>query len=118
MLGIRKRRRQRRDEQYIWNYPFPPQVETRCRERAPWIGDEQWRLTEQGLREWFLLCAWRDGEVLGMPSKLVDDAWHEFILDSVAYTRFCKQAFGEYLHHTPDEAMSTPMGDALGATSR
>jgi hypothetical protein len=53
-----------------------------------------------------------------MPSRAVDDAWHEFILDSVAYTAFCDAAFGAYLHHTPDEAMSTPMADALGNTVR
>jgi hypothetical protein len=53
-----------------------------------------------------------------MPSRLVDEAWHEFILDSLSYTRFCEVAFGGYLHHTPDEAMSMPMGDALGDTVR
>ena len=37
-----------------------------------------------------------------MPSRLVDEAWHEFILDSLSYTRFCEAAFGGYLHHTPD----------------
>jgi hypothetical protein len=51
-----------------------------------------------------------------MPSRAVDEAWHEFILDSIAYTRFCEGAFGHYLHHTPVEAMGTPMGDALGET--
>jgi hypothetical protein len=53
-----------------------------------------------------------------MPSKLVDDAWHEFILDSVAYIDFCDQAFGGYLHHTPEETMGTPMRDALADTIR
>lgn len=53
-----------------------------------------------------------------MPSKLVDDAWHEFILDSVSYVEFCDQAFGEYLHHTPEETMGTPMRHALADTIR
>lgn len=53
-----------------------------------------------------------------MPSKLVDDAWHEFILDSVCYVDFCDQAFGDYLHHTPEETMGTPMRDALADTIR
>ncbi|HEV7399147.1 MAG TPA: hypothetical protein VGN84_02650 [Solirubrobacterales bacterium] len=53
-----------------------------------------------------------------MPSRLVDEAWHEFILDSLSYTRFCEVAFGGYLHHTPDEAMSTPMANTLGDTVR
>jgi hypothetical protein len=53
-----------------------------------------------------------------MPSRVVDDAWHEFILDSVAYTAFCSAALGGYLHHSPDETMSTPMAEALGNTIR
>ena len=51
-----------------------------------------------------------------MPSRVVDEAWHEFTLDSLAYVRFCNGAFGNYLHHTPEEAMSTPMDDALANT--
>ncbi len=112
------RRRRRRDEDFIWTYQFPEHIETRCRRDRPEITDHEWKLVEQGLREWFLCCAWRDGEVLGMPSRLVDEAWHEFILDSLAYTEFCERAFGEYLHHTPEEAMTTPMAGALDATSR
>lgn len=53
-----------------------------------------------------------------MPSKIVDDAWHEFILDSVSYVDFCEQAFGHYLHHTPEETMGTPMKAALADTIR
>ena len=57
-------------------------------------------------------------DLVGMPSREVDEAWHEFILDTREYSGFCAAAFGEYLHHTPDEAMRTPMGDALGETVR
>jgi hypothetical protein len=119
-MGIRDRfrRRQRRDEDYIWQYVFPPHIESRCRTRHPELDDREWGLVEQGLREWFCCCAWREGEVIGMPSRIVDDAWHEFILDSPAYTRFCEQAFGGYLHHTPDETMQTPMPTALDGTER
>lgn len=113
-----RRRRPRRDEDYIWAYQFPEHVESRCRRDRPELTDREWKLVEQGLREWFLCCAWRDGEVLGMPSRLVDEAWHEFILDSLSYTEFCERAFGEYLHHTPEASMSTPMSGALDATSR
>ena len=36
-----------------------------------------------------------------MPSKAVDEAWHEMILMTREYTEFCERAFGRYLHHTP-----------------
>lgn len=90
----------------------------RVRRRYSQLGESEWNQVEQGLREWFICCAWRGRSLLGMPSRVVDDAWHELILDSVAYTAFCDAAFGTYLHHTPDEAMSTSMADALGNTVR
>jgi hypothetical protein len=37
---------------------------------------------------------------------------------SAPHPRKGEAAFGGYLHHTPDEAMATPMGDALGETVR
>ncbi len=43
-----------------------------------------------------------------MPSQVVDDAWHEFILSTRIYGDFCRRAFGYFLHHTPAEAMATP----------
>lgn len=118
-LLVRKRSRSaRRGERYIAAYRFPNQIEKRVRRRLPELDVAGWALVERGLREWFVCCAWRGRTVLGMPSQLVDEAWHEFILDSVAYTSFCQGAFGEYLHHTPDEAMTLSMGDALADTVR
>ncbi len=118
LLVARRRRTARKAEVYIASYAFPSHLSARVRRHNPQLDEAGWKLVEQGLREWFVCCAWRGRTVLGMPSRLVDEAWHEFILDSIAYTRFCEAAFGGYLHHTPDEAMSTPMGDALGDTVR
>jgi hypothetical protein len=116
-LLIRKRSRAaRKGEAHILDYEFPPHLEARVRRRFPQLDDQGWALVEQGLREWFVCCAWRSRSVLGMPSRLVDEGWHEFILDSLSYTQFCNAAFGDYLHHTPDEAMSTSMSNALNQT--
>jgi uncharacterized membrane protein YgcG len=117
LLVARRRRNARKAEAYIALYVFPTHISARVRRRSQ-LDEADWKLVEQGLREWFVCCAWRGRTILGMPSRLVDEAWHEFILDSLSYTRFCNVAFGGYLHHTPDEGMSTPMGDALGDTVR
>lgn len=114
----RRRRAARRAESYIASYKFPAHISRRVIRRTPQLDEASWPLVEQGLREWFVCCAWRGRTILGMPSRLVDEAWHEFILDSLSYIRFCENAFGEYLHHTPDEAMSTPMPDAIADTVR
>jgi hypothetical protein len=113
-----RRRSVRKGEAYIRDYEFPAHIRRRVQRRHPQLTDDDWKQVEQGLREWFVCCAWRGRAVLGMPSRVVDDAWHEFILDSLAYTTFCNAAFGAYLHHTPDEAMSTPMASALDSTVR
>jgi hypothetical protein len=118
LLIARWRRTARKAEAYIASYAFPSHLSSRVRRHNPQLDEAGWKPVEQGLREWFVCCAWRGRTILGMPSRLVDEAWHEFILDSISYTRFCDVAFGGYLHHTPDEAMSTPMGDALGDTVR
>jgi len=36
-----------------------------------------------------------------VPSAAVDIMWHEHILDTKAYTEFCNDFFGAYLHHKP-----------------
>ncbi len=80
-------------------------------------------LIEAGLRQW-LRCAGaalRDGQVIGMPSHAVDEAWHGFILCTARYGRFCDAAYGRFLHHHPDGAAldagaSGSMDDQLGRT--
>ncbi len=32
----------------------------------------------------------------------IDEMWHEFILFTKDYTQFCRDYFGEYLHHLPN----------------
>jgi hypothetical protein len=61
-------------------------------------------LSEEGLRQWLRCCAaaLRDGEVIGMPSHAVDEAWHGLILCTARYATFCDVAYGRFLHHHPE----------------
>jgi hypothetical protein len=78
-------------------------------------------LVETGLRQW-LRCAGaalRDGQVIGMPSRAVDEAWHGLILCTASYAAFCRAAYGQFLHHHPDGAGAAPDGpihEQLGRT--
>jgi uncharacterized membrane protein YgcG len=105
----RKRRRA-----FIESYEFPPALRAKLRERL----DNEYQVARalEGLREWFLACQDARDEVLGMPSKAVDVAWHEMILMTRTYHAFCDRAFGRYLHHTPDSLMDEPMRDGLART--
>jgi hypothetical protein len=44
-----------------------------------------------------------------VPSLLVDDMWHFFILNTPKYRKACNDVFGEYLDHEP-----TPGGKSRG----
>lgn len=35
------------------------------------------------------------------PSKLIDEFWHQHILDTTDYWRFCMRIAGRYIHHVP-----------------
>ncbi len=68
---------------------------------CPW---EPRSLVETGLRQWLRCCApaLRDGQLIGMPSHAVDQAWHGFILCTARYSAFCDAAYGRFLHHHPE----------------
>jgi len=80
---------------------------------------------ETGLRQWLRCCApaLRDGQIIGMPSHAVDEAWHGFILCTAQYAAFCQRTYGQFLHHHPDGAapsgvtqVSEPMDEQLRRT--
>jgi hypothetical protein len=105
---------------FIEAYRFPPELSRRLRDDHPELGPGGIELALLGLRQYFLAClSAQRGAIareLGMPSKAVDDAWHEFILMTREYQGFCRRAFGNYLHHTPRAQMREPLDNALANT--
>lgn len=81
---------------------------------SPW---QPRSLVEVGLRHW-LRCAGaalRDGQVIGIPSHAVDEAWHGFILCTARYAAFCEAAYGQFLHHHPEGGTPTQLAEAIGS---
>jgi len=117
-LVTRQFRRKR--ARFIAAYRFPDLLVRRYAEDHPTLDAAQVRKVFEGLRQYFLacLCAQRESiaRSVGMPSRAVDDAWHDFILMTREYQAFCAQAFGSYLHHTPEGLMGVSMRDALANT--
>ncbi|MEO8248804.1 MAG: hypothetical protein ABI589_05490 [Burkholderiales bacterium] len=58
-----------------------------------------------GLRQFFMAHLRSGRKFVAMPSKIVDNAWHEFILHTRAYDIWCHTAFGQLLHHSPAEVL-------------
>jgi hypothetical protein len=104
---------------YIQKYTFPAELRNRLQRNHDLSLEGSGRVLE-GLRQYFLAClaAQRSplAKEVGMPSKAVDAAWHEFIVLTKEYAGFCEQAFGRYLHHTPNAMMSEPASAALANT--
>jgi hypothetical protein len=109
-----RRLRHGRRRAFIESYEFPRALRTKLREKLD--GDEQVDVALTGLRDWYLACLDAPGEVLGMPSRVVDIAWHEMILMTRAYHGFCEKAFGHYLHHSPESVMDEPLDHSLART--
>ena len=89
-------------------YPFPPTVEAGLVKARPAFTEVQRMEVIRALRQYFRICLKARRRQVAMPSQAVDDAWHAFILHTRAYQRFCTEALGRYLHHTPAEAMQSP----------
>ena len=47
------------------------------------------------------------GKNMAMLSKKVDEVWHQFILFTPQYHKFCKEMRGKYLHHVPKTSISS-----------
>lgn len=95
-------------QRFIDAYPYDKFLDRRLAARRPELSASQREQVFAGLREYFHLCNTAGRRLVAMPSQAVDDAWHEFILFTRHYDKFCRQAFGRFLHHTPAEAMATP----------
>jgi hypothetical protein len=119
-LAMRRRRGNGFDRSFsaVAELELPPAMFKTC----PWQPRE---LIETGLRQWLRCCApaLRDDQVIGMPSRAVDEAWHGMILCTARYQAFCAEAYGQFMHHHPVggapadiEAAADPMDEQLRRT--
>ena len=92
---------------FIREYMFPQGLLARLAEKRPQLTLKEQQLVLRGLRKFFLYNLMAEGKFVSMPSQAVDDLWHEFILFTRDYNNFCKQAFGQFLHHTPAVVLSS-----------
>ena len=88
-------------ENYVRHFVFPAPVLRSLLKTYPHLEDKDFFLVARALRQYFLVHLRSGRRSVGMPSKVVDALWHEFILDTKTYHRFCGHAFGAYFHHVP-----------------
>jgi hypothetical protein len=49
----------------------------------------------------YIGLAWLHKKPLAMTSKSIDEVWHQYILFTRDYMRFCNDFYGSYFHHNP-----------------
>ncbi|MES3023238.1 MAG: hypothetical protein V4857_16860 [Pseudomonadota bacterium] len=102
-----------RREAHVRNFTLPDGLFEKLRKRHPQLTIKDCQLVSQGLRQFFLGHLKSGRDYVSMPSQVVDDLWHEFILHTKSYQEFCRQGFGRFLHHTPAVVLSkSQQGDA------
>ncbi|MEW6120004.1 MAG: hypothetical protein AB1593_07940 [Pseudomonadota bacterium] len=107
VLGRRQLRKAR--ERHIDQYDFARLLDARLAMQRTELGPQQRQLVFRALGEYFHLCRMAGRQrMVSMPSQVVDDAWHAFILFTRNYETFCQRALGRFLHHVPAEAMQSP----------
>ena len=107
-LALWRRACRKHGEQFIDSYPYQRLLDKRLAAKRPELTPAQREMVFDGLKEYFHLCNLAGQNMVAMPSQVVDDAWHEFILFTRQYQRYCRDALGRFLHHTPAEAMASP----------
>jgi hypothetical protein len=100
-LALWANRRRLARAEFIRTYVFPNGLLDKLAARRPALSEKDQALVKRALRQFFLAYLKGGRQPVSMPSQVVDDLWHEFILYTRHYQAFCKQAFGRFLHHTP-----------------
>lgn len=93
-------------EQHIRNGELPRGLFTNLQKRRPELSLKDCQLVAQALRQFFLAYLHSGKQHVSMPSQVVDELWHEFILFTRHYQVFCGKAFGGFLHHAPAVTLS------------
>ena len=91
--------------QFIREARMPPFLVGKLRAAHPGLSIRDAELVLRGLRQFFMAHLRSGRKFVAMPSKVVDTAWHEFILHTQGYQNWCHAAFGGMLHHSPAEVL-------------
>lgn len=100
-----RRLREIRRAEFIHDYKFPQGLLDKLAQKHPTLRGKDLHLVTRGLRQFFTAYLKGGRRPVSMPSQVVDDLWHEFILYTRNYEAFCRQAFGQFMHHTPAKAL-------------
>jgi hypothetical protein len=114
LWSVWRRLRDARRADFIRGYAFPKGLIEKLQQQRPGLPAKDGQLVARALRQFFLAHLKSGRQFVAMPSQVTDDLWHEFILYTRHYDRFCRQAFGRFMHHTPAVVLATAQRDNTG----
>jgi hypothetical protein len=85
--------------------PLPLFLRQKLVATYPHLTSRDAELVERGLRQFFIACQRSNKRFVAMPSQVVDSMWHEFILHTSAYRKWCDLAIGRFVDHVPAEVL-------------
>jgi len=100
-FGLRKKRT---GEDFLRSYVFPEELIRRLMTNFDYSKNDIEEI-KAGFKDFVLLCM-KSKKSVAMPSKAVDDLWHEFLTFEKEYRDFCEKALGRFLEHEPNERRS------------
>jgi hypothetical protein len=100
-IGLWRRNVRAQREAHVRSFFLPKGLYEKLQKKHPQLTLKDCELVGRGLRQYFLAYLKSGRKYVSMPSQVVDDLWHEFILYTKNYETFCSKAFGEFMHHTP-----------------
>ena len=91
--------------QFVREARLPTFLGAKLMAKYPQLTPRDVDLVLHGLRQFFMAYLRGGCKFVAMPSRVVDEAWHEFILHTRGYESWCSTAFGKLLHHMPAEVL-------------
>jgi hypothetical protein len=85
------------------NFEVPDYILSRWRQEFS-ANEKQSQMAVSALKDWFSVLRLGYPRHFGMTSKSVDFIWHELILNTRLYAKFCEDCLGFFAHHTTNEA--------------
>ncbi len=104
----------RRKINFINSFEFPKGLLEKLQGKYEKLSPSDILLVCDGLRQFFRCYIKSRCLHISMPSKVVDELWHEFILYTRDYQQFCDAAFDTFFHHQPAISLDHSTADQLG----
>ena len=88
-----------------------PYLEEKLMKRNVFPNKDEYNTAFIEFKKYAALCVIH-GRQIPMKSKAVDEVWHQFILFTPHYAKFCDDYLGKFLHHIPSTSL-TPMPEGI-----